>query len=103
MNKSVSPQAFDKILPGGRYTATNMSLLVDPVAFERSPRSHSLEPFEVTGGPAWIASDRFDINATAGREVSLTELRSMLQVLLIERFQLKTHYETRQGPVIEWC
>jgi len=45
-------------------------------AYERSPRSRGLEPFEVAGGPDWIVSDRFDVNATAGREVSLTELRS---------------------------
>jgi uncharacterized protein (TIGR03435 family) len=46
-----------------------------------------------------MASDRFDVNATAGRTVSLTELRSMLQTLLAERFKLKAHSETRQGPV----
>jgi uncharacterized protein (TIGR03435 family) len=46
-----------------------------------------------------MVSDRFDVNATANREVSLAELRSMLQTLLVERFRLKTHYETRQAPV----
>ena len=90
----------DRVIPGGRYTATNLSLQVlMRFAYERSPRSRGLEPFEVAGGPDWVVSDRFDVNATAGREVSLTELRSMLQTLLIERFKLKTHYETRQGPV----
>ena len=68
-------------------------------AYERSPRSRGLEPFEVAGGPGWIRSDRFDVNATAGRDVSLIELRSMLQSLLIERFKLKARYETRQGSV----
>ena len=100
MNKSGSPQGFDKISPGGRFTATNLSLeYLIRFAYERSPRSRGLEPFEVVGGPDWIRSDRFDVNTTASRPVSLTELRSMLQALLVERFQLKLHYETRQAPV----
>jgi uncharacterized protein (TIGR03435 family) len=99
-NKSGSPQGDSRVSPGGRFTSTNLSLQVlIRFAFERSPRSRGLEPFEVTGGPAWMASDRFDVNATAGRQVSLAELRLMLQALLIERFRLKAHYETRQGPV----
>ena len=98
-NKSDGPQGF-RITPGGRFTATNLSLqFLVRFAYDRSPRSRGLEPFEVSGGPNWIGSDRFDVNATAGRDVSLTELRSMLQTLLVERFHLKTHYETRQAPV----
>jgi uncharacterized protein (TIGR03435 family) len=99
-NKSGSPQGDSTISPGGRFTATNLSLQVlIRFAYERSPRSRGLEPFEVTGGPEWMATDRFDVNAIGGRDVSLAELRSMLQALLIQRFNLKAHYETRQGPV----
>jgi uncharacterized protein (TIGR03435 family) len=100
MNRSGSPQGDAKVTPGGRYTATNLSLAVlIRFAFERSPRSRGLEPFEVSGGPNWVGIDRFDVNATAGRHVSLTDLRSMLQMLLVERFKLKTHYEIKQQPV----
>ena len=100
MNKSGSPQGFDKISPGGRFTATNLTLeSLIRFAYERSAQSRGLEPFEVTDGPGWIRRDRFDVNAAAGREVPLMELRSMLQALLVERFKLRTHYETRQAPV----
>jgi uncharacterized protein (TIGR03435 family) len=100
VNRSGSPQGDSRVSPGGRFTATNLSLQVlIRFAYERSSRSRGLEPFEVAGGPEWMTSDRFDVNATGGRMVSLTELRSMLQALLIERFKLKAHYETRQGPV----
>ena len=99
VNKSGSPEGDLTVTPG-RFTATNLSLqFLTRFAYERSPRSRGLEPFQISGGPAWIASDRFDVSATAGREIALTELRSMLQALLSERFKLKTHYETRQGPV----
>jgi uncharacterized protein (TIGR03435 family) len=98
-NKSGSPEGNATVTPG-RYTVTNLSLQVlIRFAYERSPRSRGLEPFEISGGPAWLATDRFDVSATAGREFSLTEVRSMLRALLSERFKLKTHYETRQGPV----
>jgi hypothetical protein len=69
LNKSGSRQGFDTISPGGRLTFTNLSLqFLIRFAFERSPRSRGLEPFEVTGGSDWLSSDRFDVNATAGRE-----------------------------------
>jgi uncharacterized protein (TIGR03435 family) len=100
LNKSDSPQGFNKINPGGRYTVENLSLLfLMRFAYERSPHSRGLEPFEITGGPEWIGSDRFDINAIAGRDVSITELRAMLQALLADRFRVKAHYESRQGPI----
>ena len=99
VNTSGLPQADDRI-QGGRYTATNMPLLVlIRLAYEPSPRSRGLEPFEVTGGPSWLMSERFDITATAGRDVSLTEMRSMLRRLLADRFQLQAHFEKRPGYV----
>jgi uncharacterized protein (TIGR03435 family) len=99
-NRSGSPQGREQISPGGRFTSTNLSLeSLIRFAYVRSTRSRGLEPFEVAGGPAWIRLDRFDVNATAGREVSLAELRSMIQTLLIDRFNLKARYETRQGLV----
>jgi uncharacterized protein (TIGR03435 family) len=101
-NTSRQPNGQDRVSPGGRYTVTNLSLeVLIRFAYEKSSRSRGLEPFEVTGGPDWMKSDRFDVNATAGRDVSLPELRLMLQNLLVERFKLKAHYETRQGPVYQ--
>jgi uncharacterized protein (TIGR03435 family) len=100
MNKSSSERGLDQVSPGGRFTATNLTLeYLIRFAYERSPQSRGLEPFEVSNGPGWIRRDRFDVNATAGRDVSLKDLRSMLQALLVERFKLRTHYETRQAPV----
>ena len=52
------------------------------------------------GGPSWINSERYQINAEAegapGREVMNGP---MLQAVLEERFQLKTHRETKDVPV----
>jgi bla regulator protein blaR1 len=99
VNRSGLPEAFDTI-QGGRYTATNIPLLVlIRLAYEPCPRSRGLEPFEVTGGPSVVLSARFDVNPTAGRDVSLTELRSMIRTLLAERFRVQAHFEKRPGAV----
>ena len=54
----------------------------------------------IEGGPAWMSSDRYSIQATAEGSPSLEMMRGfMLQALLEDRFQLKIHKETRQVPV----
>jgi len=58
-----------------------------------------LKDFEVNG-PDWIkAEERYDIIAKAGRPASDAEMRRMLQALLLERFQMKVHRETKELPV----
>jgi uncharacterized protein (TIGR03435 family) len=65
---------------------------------------------QIIGGPSWLDSIAFDIDAKAGPEVDaqMHDLSSeqgrarkqeMVQALLADRFQLKTHAETRQLPV----
>ena len=54
---------------------------------------------EVSGGPAWLDSMRFDVEARAGTEAAETELRLMLQTLLAERFRLRLHREMREAAV----
>jgi uncharacterized protein (TIGR03435 family) len=99
VNRSGLLNGDHRVLPG-RYIAENLPLIfLVRFAYERSPRSRGLAPADAVGGPDWIRSDRFDINATAGREVSLNELRAMLRTLFEDRFQLKAHFETREMPV----
>lgn len=52
----------------------------------------------VLGGPKWVASDRFDIEARAVGPAKDPELLQMLQNLLAERFHLTVHRETKSGP-----
>ncbi len=79
---------------GGRFTATNarVKMLVS-VAYD-------VRNFEISGGPGWIDTDGFDIEAKAADpKVSIDGLRPMLQSLLEDRFQLKVRRETREVPV----
>lgn len=57
---------------------------------------------EVTGGPSWLDSELYNLDAKAAPGTSLDVMFGpMLQVLLEQRCQLKVHKETRQLPVYE--
>src|SRR5579862_614480 len=62
------------------------------------PSSRQSVPIE--GGPSWIHSDRWEIQATAEGQPSREMMFGpMLQKLLEDRFALKLHRETRQVPI----
>ena len=61
--------------------------------------AYDVRPFQIVGGPGWIDSIRYDIDAKAAGNAPPAELRRMLQALLEERFQLRAHRETREVPV----
>ena len=54
---------------------------------------------QIAGGPDWMNTDRFDIEAKAARPRTSDELHVMLQHLLEERFHLKLRRETREESV----
>jgi uncharacterized protein (TIGR03435 family) len=54
---------------------------------------------QVTGGPDWIDTAPYDIEAKADHPYSLDDLHTMFQNLLADRFHLKFHIEQREGPV----
>jgi len=54
----------------------------------------------VTGGPAWIYSDLYSINAKAGGNASEALMAGpMLQALLQDRFKLQLHRASKEIPV----
>jgi uncharacterized protein (TIGR03435 family) len=56
---------------------------------------------QILGGPNWIDKDRYVVGGKAEHPANMTELRSMLKALLIERFALKTHMGQREINVFE--
>jgi uncharacterized protein (TIGR03435 family) len=83
-------------MPGNQvYMAQNMPLLaIMTVAYTVTNR-------QISGGPDWITTERWDLNAKADRSYPTEQLRVMLQKLLEERFQLKLRREPREMPVWE--
>jgi uncharacterized protein (TIGR03435 family) len=54
-----------------------------------------VEEIQITGGPAWIESERFAIEASTGPGITADDARAMIRAMLVERFKLKTHTEKR--------
>ena len=62
----------------------------------------SMKVIPIEGGPDWIHSERFEIDAKSDGQPSILMMEGpMLQTILEDRFKLKIHRETRQGPVYE--
>jgi len=88
-------------VPGPRrFTVTNAPLR-DIIRF-----AHDVDEARLVAGPDWIRSERFDIAATAERDIPAwtpdgppAVLLSMVRALLADRFHLETHRDTRELPV----
>jgi uncharacterized protein (TIGR03435 family) len=64
-----------------------------------NPTSGSFR-MQVVGGPAWMDSTRYDIVAKPAGNPPRSEMYGpMLQSLLEDRFGLRVHRETKEGPV----
>jgi uncharacterized protein (TIGR03435 family) len=85
--------------PPTRWTATNAP------AFQFILYAFDVRDFQVEGGPDWLKSDRYDINAKSNADSPPVNLggpdprRLMLKALLVDRFKLATHTETRERPI----
>ena len=78
----------------GRFRYTNVPLrLLIRQAFERPGND------AVRGGPGWLDTDRWDFDARA--ESATADMLPMIRKLLTERFRLRHHIESEEGPVYE--
>ena len=87
---------------GGELQATNVTLAeLVKFAYQR----HFFDEREVTGGPAWVNADRFDllVRVSGGHVFDADGVPRktlvLLQALLVERFKLKVREEYRERPV----
>ncbi len=83
-------------MPGNqRYVANNVPLrLIMTVAYSVTDR-------QISGGPSWVDTEPFDIDAKAASPRTSDELHVMLQHLIEERFQLKIRHDTKELPVYQ--
>ncbi len=63
--------------------------------------AHQMQPDQILNMPDWAKAEAFDINARApeGAPMNFDTFRPMLVNLLVDRFALKTHHETRELSV----
>jgi uncharacterized protein (TIGR03435 family) len=69
---------------------------------------YDLKENQLTGLPHWAESDRFDITAKVSepdpavmKHLTQEQRQKMLEVILLDRFQLKFHHELKMLPVYE--
>lgn len=93
--------------PGGRMIVRNSALKDLIAAAYGMADIQALIPDRILGGPDWIKSERYDIDAKANAEFQFApggpprEMLLMLRSLLEERFKLATHREVREMPIFE--
>jgi uncharacterized protein (TIGR03435 family) len=61
--------------------------------------AYGLSPFQVSGGPDWVSSDRFCVEAKSAGPAEKDQLALMLRSMLADRFQFVLRLETKQMPV----
>jgi uncharacterized protein (TIGR03435 family) len=83
-------------MPGNqRYVGSNVPLrLIMTVAYSVTDR-------QISGGPSWVDTEPFDIDAKAASPRTSDELHVLLQHLIEERFQLRIRHDTKELPVYE--
>ncbi|HVW10785.1 MAG TPA: TIGR03435 family protein [Bryobacteraceae bacterium] len=79
----------------GRFSATNLPLkALIQVAW-------GVKDFELSGASGWIESVPWDVTARWSGNPNLpqSDVKPMIQKMLMDRFQLQTHRETKEAPI----
>ena len=103
-----NPQPHERshiIDSSGRFTTINVDLKTI------IQWAYDLPQSRIVGGPSWLGSARWDIEAKADNALDMQkdydptaarqQKRQMVQALLAERFHLAVHRETRELPIYD--
>jgi len=103
LNRSGDLRARMEIQPGGRFTATNVSLQM------LITNAYQLFNYQIVKAPAWVEKDRWDVTAKAEEGTTRPSVarspggpsatQVLLQALIEDRFKLKAHIERRELAV----
>lgn len=94
-NHDSDSQFMFRIEPSGTVAATGITLR------RLMMTAYGVQGFRIVGGPDWVSSRRWDLQATHEGAVSAEQVHEMLRALIEERFRLRTHAEMRNIPVYE--
>jgi uncharacterized protein (TIGR03435 family) len=113
--------SMHEVTPSGfKMINLNTRFLIE-FAYGRSsvPPYDALRPSQLVGGPSWIKTDQYDVDAKVDDSLAekfakaphdkpyfrnpnqdvTYQIQLMMQSMLVERFNLKVHREMREGPV----
>jgi|SRR5579863_4060054 len=92
------------VLNASSISSMGMSIDAARVRFRGFPlqavisKAYNVKPYQISG-PAWLASDTFEIDATLPEGATEDQVPLMLQALLADRFQMTAHRENREQSV----
>jgi uncharacterized protein (TIGR03435 family) len=90
-----SPSLRHVLIPpkGGRFSTNGASLRL------LIQNAYGVESFEISGGPDWMNTTGFDIEAKAEGSPNRAQMWLMLRSLLEDRFKLAIHRQMKDLPV----
>jgi uncharacterized protein (TIGR03435 family) len=83
------------VFPGGRLVGHDATLQ------QLIQHAYDVRYFQITGGPGWVSSDGYDVEAKAAGNASREQIRLKLRTLLEDRFNLRLHGETKRMGAYE--
>lgn len=91
-NNAADARTVSEYFPGGRFTAVAVT------AGQLLRIAYRVQAYQVVGGPSWIWTRRFDIEAKADTNPAPPQ-QTLLRALLKDRFNLAVHNDRREMPV----
>ncbi len=82
----------------GRFTMEGFGAVPVTVLIQVA---YNVKDFQVSGGPSWTRSERYDVSARAEGPATFEQMRPMLQSLLADRFRLTLRREAKEMPLYE--
>ena len=93
ISRNPAPGGDIKVTPG-RFAGTDLALQWLILT------AYRIRPFQLSGVlPGWTISERYTIDAKAETAAREDQVLAMLQTLIEDRFKLRFHRETKEGPV----
>ena len=88
--------------PGKLFTVRGRDVVtINTTVNDLITMAYGVHVRQLSGGPAWLDSDKYDITGRPDvpGQPSVNQIKSMLQKLLVDRFQLKFHSDKKELSV----
>ena len=99
--KVADPSLPPRVLTGGPGNGNPGHYSVRAVLLDILTAAYGVPSDQIYGGPDWLKSDRYEIDAVMPPDTTQPRFQAMLQNLLVQRFHLSVHRETRNFPAFD--
>jgi len=88
--------------PGKLFTVRGAEVVtINTTLSDLITMAYNLHPKQITGGPAWLESDKYDVTGKPDvpGQPNVDQMKVMLQKMLADRFQCKFHRDKKELSV----